>query len=94
MLQEANPKLCKERLVMAKQGIQLRACCPNSRERITQGSTTPRRVSWLGGSRAQRVMLLLPSPLAVIIYHLFYSWQAVRIMLWGLLNAGECFLCF
>lgn len=65
--------------MMAKQGIQLRACCPNSRERVTQGSTTPRRVSWLEGSGAQRVVLLPPPPLAVIIYRLFYSWQAVRL---------------
>lgn len=39
MLQESNPKLHKEKRVMAKLGIQLRVCCHNSTEGFTHGST-------------------------------------------------------
>lgn len=38
MLQEANPKFYKEHLMMAKEGIELGACCLNNREHQTLGN--------------------------------------------------------
>lgn len=47
MLQEANPKFYKEQLMMAKEGIELGACCHNNRERQAPGSC---RVRGPGGA--------------------------------------------